>query len=835
MGTGRRRTRRRRTAVVRLNRITLANFRQHADTRIDFDAGLTGIIGPNGSGKTTILEALAWGIYGTPAARGTRESIRFTRAAPRATVRVELDFELAGHRYRVVRGLTNAELYLDGAATPIANSISGVTDILTRKIGMTREEFFNTYFTGQKDLSVMAAMKPVERAQFLSHVLGYERLREAQKLARTHLTELRSQILGIQQGMPDAEVVGRQLDDARRRHAATGLAARAAREARERAQTAMDRVRPRWELVQREREALQALVAELRGAEGEEAGLARDAERLARELGGIAQAKAERDALAIELLPYAALHAEFQHLEALAREDGRRQSLVASRALLEDELGKLRERQAKIETAPRLEEEATIALQERRTALEELDGRVEARRTEWVRDRQEAETKRQSLRDQYAELKQQRDRLAAAGEDGACPTCARPLKGTMRMVLELLDGQLETVLVDGNYYKGRMEQLLEMPADLRELDESRHVVADDVKALERRVFKVQHAVQELAQLGGEIAAKGDRIASLASELETIPSGYDGARHALVRRELDRLMPLDARATRLGAQIEREPALLRERAQLRDAEAALRARVSELRARHAALSISEHQFAAMRDEHARAADALRAAELAAATAESELASAELVEAQARHAAAELEERQRLLGQLAVRKRLHDELDRAYNDLRNDLNFQLRPELSELASAFLNDLTASRYTELELDDNYNVVVLEDAVPKPVISGGEEDLANLVLRLAISQMIAERSGQPFSLLVLDEIFGSLDDAHRASVLELLRGLHDRFEQVILITHVESVRDMLDQVVTVRYDAATGASVVRRDDRRAMDGADITAPELAAAGAAG
>jgi len=284
---------------VRLNRIALANFRQHADTRIDFDAGLTGIIGPNGSGKTTILEALAWAIYGNTAARGTRESIRFNRAAPRATVRVELDFEMAGHRYRVVRGLTNAELYLDGAATPIANSISGVTEILTRKLGMTRDEFFNTYFTGQKDLSVMAAMKPTERGQFLSHVLGYERLRDAQKLARLHLTELRSQITGIQQGMPDAEQVAKQLDDARRRLASTLRAAQAAREVRTRAQAAFERVRPRWELVQRERDALQALLAELRGAEGEEAGLARDAERLARELGGIASAKAEREALAV--------------------------------------------------------------------------------------------------------------------------------------------------------------------------------------------------------------------------------------------------------------------------------------------------------------------------------------------------------------------------------------------------------------------------------------------------------------------------------------------------------------------------------------------------------
>jgi exonuclease SbcC len=171
-------------------------------------------------------------------------------------------------------------------------------------------------------------------------------------------------------------------------------------------------------------------------------------------------------------------------------------------------------------------------------------------------------------------------------------------------------------------------------------------------------------------------------------------------------------------------------------------------------------------------------------------------------------------QERLDALQREKRLHDELDRAYSDLRTDLNFQLRPELSEIASAFLDELTDSRYTELELDDQYNVVVLEDGIPKPVISGGEEDLANLVLRLAISQMIAERAGQSFSLLILDEIFGSLDEARRANVVDLLRRLNDRFEQVILISHIEDVREGLDRVIHVRYDEERGASVVEVGD---------------------
>ncbi|MBX6332015.1 MAG: SMC family ATPase [Gemmatimonadaceae bacterium] len=807
---------------MRLNSIVLTNFRQHADTRVEFGTGLTGIIGPNGSGKTTLLEAIAWAIYGNAAARGTRDSIRYHRAGPRSSVRVELDFTLGGHRYRVVRGLTNAELYLDGATTPIANSISSVSELLTRRLGMTREEFFNTYFTGQKELSVMAAMGPSERAQFLSHVLGYERLRAAQKILRERRAEIVAQIAGLRQGMPDAEVIARQVDEGEAALAAARESAAAARAAQERAAAEVARLRPQWEAMQREREQLQALLSEMRVAEGEEAALRRDTERLEGELREIALARAERERLEKELAPYAALHAEFQRLEVLAREEGRRQTLLATRQALDDELTRLRERRTRIESAPRLEEEVSAAVAQKREELELVDGQLEARRTEWVRDRQEAETKRQALRDQYAELRQQRDRLAAAGEEGICPTCARPLAGSLRSVLELLDSQMETVRVDGNYYKGRVEQLLEMPDDVRELDEKRRALTQEVTALERRLMKVQLAVQELAQLTSDIAAKDERLAALARELDAIPAGYDAARHDAVRRELDRLMPLDAKATRLSAQIEREPALVREQGQVREHVAAVERRLAELRERRQAITVSEIDFLALPDAHERASEELRRAELAAAAAESEVTAAAAALEVAQRAARELAERQRLLGELNARKRLHDELDRAYTDLRTDLNFQLRPELSELASAFLSDLTDGRYSELELDDQYNIVVLEDGMPKPVISGGEEDMANLVLRLAISQMIAERAGQPLSLLILDEIFGSLDELRRANVIDLLRRLQDRFEQVILITHIESVRDMLDHVIAVRYDEERGTSVVTQSNGADSEGAE-------------
>jgi exonuclease SbcC len=83
---------------------------------------------------------------------------------------------------------------------------------------------------------------------------------------------------------------------------------------------------------------------------------------------------------------------------------------------------------------------------------------------------------------------------------------------------------------------------------------------------------------------------------------------------------------------------------------------------------------------------------------------------------------------------------------------------------------------------------------------------------------------------------VFGSLDDVRRHNVVELLRHLHDRFEQVIVITHIESVREGLDRVLTVRYDEEARVARVASDAATAGDiEGPMAADEYAAAGAAG
>ncbi len=819
---------------MRLNSVRLVNFRLHTDTRIDFDTGLTGIIGPNGSGKTTILEAIAWALYGMPAARGKRQDIRSLNAPGRAGVKVELDFHLAGHRHRVVRSLSTAELYLDESTSPIANSTTAVTDLVRRRLGMSQQEFFNTYFTGQKELGVMSAMGPAERSQFLSRVLGYERLTGARALVRERRNLLRGELAGIESAMPESDVVARLLLETEKRAKDAGSLAKSALAKLKKAHENLAVIAPRWLDAQKARDAFQQLVAELRVKEGQETSLARDAERLTRELTEIIAARTEIEEISAELNIHADLAAQLHEMERLFQEEGRRKELHRNRQALAQELTRLRERAAKLAPPSDLLQDAENERDRLRRELDELAAHQEAVRTEWVRDRQEAMTKRDALRGQYVEIKEQRDRLADLGPESPCPICTRPLADHFREVLDDLDGKLTAIEVDGKYYRNRVEQLQEMPAPLRELDARADQLQVQIEQQNTWVTDAQLRLQEHAQVSRDVAEKEKRLVELVTQLEGIPTGYHETRHAQMRHQHAQLAPMAERSVRLGALTEREPKVSKDAKKVEKELARVREAVADLRDRQKSARFSEQSFLKLKESHEAATAEFRTCELAALSAEKELEAARASLTAAEASRKELEQAQERLRALTAERRLHEELDRAFTDVRASLNEHLRPEISELASGFLAELTDGRYTDLELDDDYNIIVKEDNIPKPVISGGEEDLANLVLRLAISQMIAERAGQSFSLLILDEIFGSLDESRRHNVVELLRRLHDRFEQVVLITHIESVREGLDRVVSVRYDEEAGVSRVLQEGGVAGAGSAVESDEYVEAGAA-
>ena len=786
---------------MQIRRLRLQNFRQHADTVLEFEAGLTGIVGPNGAGKTTLLEAIAWAIYGTDAARGTKDTIRRRGAPPRSRVEVELEFELGPHRYRIVRSLGNAELYQDGEPAPIANSLATVTDKVTRLLSMTREEFFSTYFTGQKELAIMAQMSAPERAQFLSRVLGYEKLRTAQQRLKEQRRLIQATLEARRSELLDPARLAEEEDHASERLRAAEESTARLESVHRHAAAALARLRPeaeRWEQLQ---QTVVSLESDLKVAEHSATAARVQFGTLDRELAEALAAKTRLDELLPSLAPLAALRAEREALDSQREAASGRRGMEARRIEVRRQVARVVER---LTALPHPEEaERTIAARaETQAALLLATQEAEARRTAWVREKQDAETQRKNLLAQYEDLREQRRRLETAGADGDCPTCARPLGREYERVMGMLDRQMEEVEFQGKYYRQRIEQLQAEPAEVTQMVLERDRLDQEVARLTAQAARLTQQGAERAGLEGEKAGLIAEIAQLDSAIAGLPETYDEARHLELRKRIAALEPGALLAERLRTSAERALDLVARAATAEQELSGLESRVRTLREQLAGLGWSAEAFEAVRTRTREGERAVQQAELARARAAGELTAALGQRAEVARKREDRERRAVEVARLQDEVLLHQELDRALGDLRTDLNNTLRPDLSDLASGFLRDLTMGRYSDLELDESYCATVIEEGEAKPVISGGEEDVANLALRLAISQMIAERAGQPLSLLVLDEIFGSLDEERRGAVLDLLRNLGDRFPQVILITHIESVRDAFDRVIRLSYD---------------------------------
>jgi len=81
----------------------------------------------------------------------------------------------------------------------------------------------------------------------------------------------------------------------------------------------------------------------------------------------------------------------------------------------------------------------------------------------------------------------------------------------------------------------------------------------------------------------------------------------------------------------------------------------------------------------------------------------------------------------------------------------------------------------------------------------SGMEKTMAALAIRAALSDI----SLLPMcNLFVIDEGFGTLDTDHLGSVTQLLQYLKTRFDNVIIISHIDHLKDVVDNVITIDKD---------------------------------
>ena len=81
----------------------------------------------------------------------------------------------------------------------------------------------------------------------------------------------------------------------------------------------------------------------------------------------------------------------------------------------------------------------------------------------------------------------------------------------------------------------------------------------------------------------------------------------------------------------------------------------------------------------------------------------------------------------------------------------------------------------------------------------SGGEAFRINFALRIALSRLLARRSGAPLPILIIDEGFGSQDASGQERLVEAIQSIQDDFDKIIVITHVESIKEAFDTRIQV------------------------------------
>jgi exonuclease SbcC len=129
----------------------------------------------------------------------------------------------------------------------------------------------------------------------------------------------------------------------------------------------------------------------------------------------------------------------------------------------------------------------------------------------------------------------------------------------------------------------------------------------------------------------------------------------------------------------------------------------------------------------------------------------------------------------------------------------------PRLEDETNALLGRMTDNRmHIKLETQrerasgqgdprETLEIMVSDELGPRSyeMYSGGEAFRVNLALRIALSKVLAQRMGAPLPTLFIDEGFGTQDAVGRERILDVISAIGDDFEKVLVITHLDDIKD--------------------------------------------
>jgi len=526
-----------------LNRIELHNFKKLRRAEIDFQNGLTGIIGGNGSGKSTIVEAVAWALYGSRASTIKKEFIKNSQARDSESVDVRLELDLGKHSIGLYRGMKGksmapeAHLFVDGAE--VASGTREVDLQLERMIKISFPDFMKTFYARQKDLDNLLREGGMGKREYLLKLLGLDEIREAAlnriKDDERGMEDERNRMIGAIAEIGDVDGKMNAASDEVSR-AMVELSATRSRELDiSKALEALREVVERWGRRESDHKIVQADLAHLEQACAEKEGSAsRERERLS-------QIEVQRKELA-ELGP------DLRRLDDVRR---RLEILEPRRMRYEDLVRQRIKSEARREGQERSisEDDGKLASLEReQKELSELAPREAEHR------KAEADlTMLHEIRDEHNRLLSRLGREEAA-LDGAAENLSR-LEGEISALMrsEVRLKELDPILERHAFLEGelkRLDCLRDKSKDRKSLLERRDLAASRLSAQISKMERCRSEIESLGDLEGESSRIQGEGSALEDEASKLQEGI-----AIARARLKEVSALRSRSSKALKRIE----------------------------------------------------------------------------------------------------------------------------------------------------------------------------------------------------------------------------------------------------------------------------------------
>lgn len=676
---------------------------------------------------------------------------------------VECEFEHEGHLYMVRRTLkgggrqlqSKAAVFADGQQ--VAEGSNDTKRYIHSILGMDDAPFRASVFAEQKQLAAFSDQGPAERKRLVLKLLGITPLDDARDLARKDAKAAHDRFDDMRSVLPDLDALEAALDGTKTEVERCASEAATHEQDAAAARTTAEAAEAAFRQLEEQRREHDDLMKQGKAARAQQDDALERVQKHQKDLANLVAASdrvslLQNDAAGLEDAE-ARLQLVRSVVNAMARVDAI--AMPAEPPIPDDAAA----------------ERARTSAEEASAALAAVEAAVATAREEVARARIAAE------------------RSSELSGEAACPLCGQELGDAFASV-----------------QAHRAEELAEREQRAAVLEADRTAAAAAVGTAREQAANLAREIKAArdarAAWEASQAARSEALAALADSIERLGYEPSADEPQALAAEVEKRKAARQEHTRLQAQLERRPALEAELAseqtrlaQFTDLRNTLLEKIKALAFDTDAPAAAEATYTRAKAAASKTAEEARDAKVALAAASARLEGNEqaLASAEAQHAnlAASGEDARHL-------SRLADLLQ----GFREGVVAKVGPMLQNEAGELFGELTNHEYDDFQVDPDTYEIKLGDAGANYGMgrfSGSETDLANLALRIAISEQVRLQSGGTVGLLVLDEVFGPLDEDRKDRMLAALQQLTGRFRQILVVTHDDEIKEQLPTAIEV------------------------------------